>query len=94
MIGMLSLGAVVFEALGEQLPTADAYERLAALLLQPPPAGDDPMARVRAAAADAAATKAALDDALAAAVAAGHTLREVGAAAGLSHERVRAARDR
>jgi AcrR family transcriptional regulator len=90
---LLNLGKVVVEALGGTPPSDDAFEQLAALLLQtadPSDATHEPaLARVRGRAAAAARARQALEDAIGEALVAGHSLRQIGAAAGLSHERIR-----
>jgi hypothetical protein len=99
LFALVSFGVLVFTALGEELPSAGAFRRLVDLLLQAeggpadgdvdgeaPPAA---LARVRTRAALADRARRQLDDGIAEAVAAGHSLRQVGAAAGTSHERVR-----
>ena len=93
MLGLMNLGMIVFGALGEAPPSGHAFARVADLLLQSAGAGDDhepaALARVRARAATAARAQQDLHDAMAEAAAEGHSLRQVGSAAGLSHERVR-----
>jgi AcrR family transcriptional regulator len=96
LLGLVALGTIVFEAIGERSPSDAACARLAELLLGPPQdeARADHLAQlelVRRRADELGAARAELDDAMAAAVAAGHSLRQVGEAAGLSHERVRSA---
>ena len=99
LFALMSFGVLVFTALGEELPSEGAFRRVVDLLLQAegspadgdvdgeaPPAA---LARVRTRAALADRARQRLDDGIAEAVAAGHSLRQVGAAAGLSHERVR-----
>ena len=91
----MSFGVLVFTALGEELPSESAFRRVVDLLLQSEGGaadGDAPpaaLARVRTRAAQADRARRRLDDGIAEAVAAGHSLRQVGAAAGMSHERVR-----
>ena len=99
VLGLLSLGMLVLAAVGEAPPSPGAFERLVDLLLQSEagPPGAEPadaappaaLARVRARAAAVDRDRRRLREALAEAVADGHSLRQVGAAAGLSHEGVR-----
>ncbi|HMJ77105.1 MAG TPA: helix-turn-helix domain-containing protein [Iamia sp.] len=94
VMALLTMGKLVFAALDEAPPSEAAFARLADLLLQSAGADDEPdqppaLARVRARAAAAEQARAALHDGIAAAVRQGHSLRHVGTAAGLSHERVR-----
>ena len=94
VLGLLILGKVVYEALGGTPPSDDAFVRLADLLLQSADPGDDShrpaaLARVRARASTLATARRALDDAILEALDEGHSLREVGHAAGVSHERIR-----
>jgi AcrR family transcriptional regulator len=89
----LSLGHLVLEALGERPPARRAFIGLTEALLRngrAAPEGLDPaLARVRARAAAVHDETARLHEAIAAAAAAGYSLRRIGEAAGLSHERVR-----
>jgi AcrR family transcriptional regulator len=89
----VSLGNLVLEALGEGAADRRAIVRLTDALLRTDrdaSTDDDPaLARVRARAAEVDDASDALHHAIAAAAAAGHSLRRIGAAAGLSHERVR-----
>ncbi|HET9730059.1 MAG TPA: helix-turn-helix domain-containing protein [Acidimicrobiia bacterium] len=94
LFGLISFGRMVFAALDERPPSDDAFRRFNDLLLQS--AGgerdtDQPaeLARVRARATTAEYAQVGLRESIVDAVAAGHSLRQVGAAAGLSHERVR-----
>jgi AcrR family transcriptional regulator len=97
LLGLLNLGMIVFAALDAPPPSAAAFERLVELLLTSSGDGAEAtaveeaaaLARVRARAAAAARAQRDLHDAMADAVEAGHSLRQVGAAAGTSHERVR-----
>jgi AcrR family transcriptional regulator len=98
---LLTLGKVVFGALDEAPPSDLAFARLADLLLQSARAddgdgdgdrdGDRPaaLARVRARAVAVERARRALHDGIVDAVDEGHSLRQVGTAAGLSHERIR-----
>jgi AcrR family transcriptional regulator len=94
VMALLNLGMLIFGALEEPPPSDQAFGRLADLLLQSAGAGDDAdqpaaLARVQARAATAERAQDALYDSIVEAVGEGHSLRHVGAAAGLSHERVR-----
>jgi AcrR family transcriptional regulator len=94
LFALLTFGRMVFAALDEDAPSDEAFGRFYDLLLQSAtaePDDDQPaaLARVRARAASARASQRALHEAIVEAAAAGHSLRRVGAAAGLSHERVR-----
>jgi AcrR family transcriptional regulator len=93
VLAMLTMGMVVFGALDEEPPSDLAFARLAELLLQSAGAddGDRPaaLARVRARATAADRARRALYDGIVDAVHDGYSLRQVGAAAGLSHERIR-----
>lgn len=94
LLMMLSLGRLALAALAADAPSAAAYQRLADLLLQSSdaPLDDDPdtaLAQVRARARVLERARQDLADAAVAAVGHGQSLRQVGAAAGVSHERVR-----
>ncbi len=98
LFALLTLGRMVFAALDERPPSDDAFRRFTDLVLQSASAGaaagddgDEPaaLARVRARAKEAQQADRALDDGIVEAMEAGHSLRQVGTAAGLSHERVR-----
>jgi AcrR family transcriptional regulator len=94
VFGLLSIGRIVMAALDASSPSAEAYDRLVELLLQASGAtaedGTSPaLAKVRSRAQVLERARDGLAESIAAANAAGHSLREVGAAAGVSHERVR-----
>jgi hypothetical protein len=94
LFALLTFGRMVFAALDERPPSDDAFRRFNDLLLQSPGADgdeDEPaaLARVRARATTAERARSALRECIVEAVEAGHSYRQVGAAAGLSHERVR-----
>ena len=93
VLALINLGMIVFAALGERPPTTDAFARLADLLLQSSGAreGEQPaaLARVKARADAVEKARSALAEAAAAAAEEGHSLRQIGAASGWSHERVR-----
>jgi AcrR family transcriptional regulator len=94
LFALLTFGRMVFAALEERPPSDDAFRRFNDLLLQSAGSdGDDDrpaaLARVRARAATAEKARDALRESIVEAVEAGHSFRQVGAAAGLSHERVR-----
>lgn len=95
VLTLLGLGRLVSEAIGAPAPSDDAYERLAQLLLQASGGtdGDDgvapAIAQVRSRASILERARRELAESVGAAVEEGHSLRQVGAAAGVSHERVR-----
>jgi AcrR family transcriptional regulator len=93
VLALINLGMLVFGALEERSPSEQAFDRIADLLLQSAGASDDgqpaALARVRGRAATAERAKRALCDGIVEAVGEGHSLRQVAAAAGMSHERVR-----
>ena len=94
VLTLLAAGRLVMAAIGAEPPSPEAYERLAELLLQASGGsvadGESPsLAKVRTRAHVLDRAREALADSVAAATDAGHSLREVGAAAGVSHERVR-----
>jgi hypothetical protein len=85
---------MVFAALEERPPSDEAFRRFTDLLMQAAGADGDEeqpaaLARVRARATTAERAQHALRESIVGAVEAGHSLRQVGTAAGLSHERVR-----
>jgi hypothetical protein len=82
----------VLSAIDEPRPSDDALVAVTDVLLRSPgrPPGDPgDLARVHSGAAAAARARDELEAAIAEAAAAGHSLRRIGAAAGLSHEQVR-----
>ena len=85
----ISLGVLVLEVLGEEPPTPGTLGLLAEALLRVGERDEPALARVRGRAATAADARARLHDAVAEAAIAGHSLRRIGEAAGLSHEQVR-----
>jgi hypothetical protein len=93
LFALLTFGRMVFAALDERPPSDAAFGRFADLLLQSAGADGDEgavaLSRVRARAATAERARDTLHESIASAVDAGYSLRQVGAAAGLSHERVR-----
>jgi AcrR family transcriptional regulator len=90
LLAVLNLGMIVFAALDARTPAAAAYEPLLdALLPSTASSGKTALDGVRAASAAVARAEATLHERIAAAVASGNSLRQVGAAAGLSHEAVR-----
>lgn len=95
VLSLMNMGMVVFGALGEGPPTPEAFHRVAELLLRSsgaeavPDGSPDALDRVRSGASDLDRARRTLHERVAEAVDAGHTLRQVGEAAGISHERVR-----
>jgi AcrR family transcriptional regulator len=104
LLAVLNLGMIVFAALDARTPPVAAFERLVEALLPISAVGAggdgdahgdgdgsaaDGLAGVHASAAAVARAEDALRDRIAAAIDDGHSLRQVGAAAGLSHEAVR-----
>ena len=94
VLSLLNMGMIVFGALDEPPPSEPAFGRVADLLLQSAGADEreDPPAtlgRVRSRAAALERARRSLDESIVQAVEGGHTLRQVGDAAGMSHERVR-----
>jgi AcrR family transcriptional regulator len=89
----LAFGMMVQRAIGQGVASEAALSRFAEQVLRPAPEGargrDAHLARVNARAAAAERARASLRDAVAQAAAAGHSLRRLGEAAGLSHERIR-----
>ncbi len=94
VLSLMSMGMIVFGALEEPPPSEQAFGRVADLLLQSA-GGDDrddhpeALARVRSRAAALERAKRSLHEAVVEAAEGGQTLRQVGQAAGISHERVR-----
>jgi AcrR family transcriptional regulator len=94
LFALLTFGRMVFASLDERPPSDEAFRRFTDLLLQSSGADADEdrpaaLARVRARATSAERARLTLYESIVEAVEAGHSLRQVGAAAGLSHERVR-----
>jgi AcrR family transcriptional regulator len=94
LFALLTFGRMVFAALDERPPSDDAFRRFNDLMLQSAGAEADEdqpaaLARVHARATTAERARDALRQSIVEAVEAGHSFRQVGAAAGLSHERVR-----
>ena len=93
VLTLLRMGMIVFGALDGQPPSGPAFARLVELVLRPAAddGGDQPaaLARVRSRAAAVERERRALHDGIVDAVREGHSLRRVGTAAGLSHERIR-----
>ncbi|MHB1784996.1 MAG: TetR/AcrR family transcriptional regulator [Acidimicrobiales bacterium] len=94
LFAAISLGLLVFEALGEAIPSESAFVRLTELLLQGKRSDQvegelGALARVRIRAAQAEEGRRQLEEAIIGAAGQGQSLRHIGSAAGLSHERVR-----
>jgi AcrR family transcriptional regulator len=94
LFALLTFGRIVFAVLDEPPPSDEAFRRFTDLLMQSADVDgheEQPaaLARVRARATTSQRAQRALHDSIVEAVAAGHSLRQVGAAAGVSHERVR-----
>jgi len=93
LVMALAFGTMVQRALGEPAPSGETVAHLAERLLRPTPEGteetDPALARVLARSRELAAAEAGLHDAIARGAAAGHSLRALAKAAGISHERVR-----
>jgi AcrR family transcriptional regulator len=90
----LALGNLVLEALDERPPSRKAFAQLTEAVMRtsgdvPADAAEPALARVRSRAVAAGEARVRLHEAIGAAAAAGHSLRRIGDAAGLSHERVR-----
>jgi AcrR family transcriptional regulator len=93
LVSGLAFGMLVQRALGEPTASVETVSALADHLLRPAPehgrGADAQLLRVKARAAAVRRTQTALHDAVAKAAAAGASLRKLGHAAGLSHERIR-----
>jgi AcrR family transcriptional regulator len=94
LFSAITLGLLVLECIGADRPSHEGFAQITDLLLQAHPveAEDEepgPLARIRARADAAERSRERLHQSIAAAAADGYSLRRIGAAAGLSHERVR-----
>lgn len=94
LFGVLTFGLLVLECIGAARPSREGLAQLIDLLLQSHPTEPDddepgPLVRVRTRAEATERSRERLNTAIADAAAAGHSLRRIGTAAGLSHERVR-----
>lgn len=94
MFSAVTLGLLVLECVGGERPSAKGFEQLTDLLLQAQPTDNEddepgPLARIRSRAEVADRSRDRLHQAIAEAAAEGYSLRRIGAAAGISHERVR-----
>jgi AcrR family transcriptional regulator len=96
LLAVLNLGMIVFSALDARTPPVAAFERLVEVLLPMAAEADtaggadsSSLTRVEAGAAAGARAEDVLHERIVAAIEEGHSLRQVGAAAGLSHEAVR-----
>src|SRR3954451_2116510 len=89
LLAVLNLGMIVFAALDARTPPVAAFERLLEALAPASSSDGDGSSTglegVRSGAAAVARAESALHSRIAAAIAEGHSLRQVGAAAGLSH---------
>ena len=91
---MVAFGNMVLAVMGERLPPEDVFVKVMGQLLfrdgEAPEADPaDPLAQVALAASASRQARAAFEEAVAAASDAGHSLRQVAEAAGVSHEHVR-----
>lgn len=93
VLALINLGMIVFAALGERAPSEPAFARLADLLMQSTAAVDDEqpaaLTRVQARRERLRRAQVALGEAIGEAADEGHSLRDIAAVAGVSHERVR-----
>jgi AcrR family transcriptional regulator len=93
VFALLTFGRIVFAALDEPPPSDEAFRRFTDLLMQSADVdgheGQPALARVRTRATATERAQRSLHDSVVDAVEAGHSLRQVGIAAGVSHERVR-----
>ncbi len=95
MYAAVTLGLLVLECIGGERPSTKGLAQLTDLLLQAhtttEPDDDEPgpLARIRTRADGAERARQRLNEAIAEAAAEGYSLRRIGAAAGISHERVR-----
>lgn len=95
MYAAVTMGLLVIECIGGDRPSSKGLAQLTDLLLQAQTtdASDDdepgPLARIRSRADVAERSRARLHESIAQAAAEGYSLRRIGAAAGISHERVR-----
>jgi AcrR family transcriptional regulator len=93
VLTLLTMGMIMIGALDGEPPSEPTFARLADLLLRPAGTDDSDrpaaLARVRARSAAAERARRTLHDGIVEAVHEGHSLRQVGTAAGLSHERIR-----
>lgn len=92
---VIYFGLLIFDALEEPVPSKEAFVRLTDVLLQGPPLGEPQvchpaaLARVHLRSIQADRAQRQLSDAIAEADVEGHSLRQIGSAANLSHEQIR-----
>jgi AcrR family transcriptional regulator len=92
LLSVLAFGKMAFAALGAELPSEAAFIEFADAVLRSGAGAERPaseLARVAAESAKAIRSRAKFEASVVAATNAGHSLRQVGEAAGISHEQVR-----
>ena len=92
LMSVVAFGKMAFAALGAELPSEAAFIEFADAVLRSDAGGERPdseLARVAADSSNAVRARAKFEASVVAATNAGHSLRQVGEAAGISHEQVR-----